>query len=116
MTVEGKGRKASYDEDYKKANYDRIMFRVKKGVAGTYKSAAEKLGIGQSEFHRSAAEEFIQTHLLEGAPLPMKTPKPTESFSTADKALVAEFNQLPADVQKSIRQIIQAFNRKSTTD
>lgn len=50
------------DYDYKKANYDQILIRVKKGKQADYREAAAALGLGQMELFRQAVDEFIARH------------------------------------------------------
>lgn len=94
------------NDEYKKENYDQILVRVKKGKREEYRTAAEGLGLGQMELFRAAVEEFIKNHAGEKVTLEVKP----ESISAADRRLLDEFNQLPADVQKKTLALIRAIN------
>lgn len=106
-TGEQSNKKSVYDQEYKKANYDNILVRIKKGKREEYTQAAAELGLGQAEMIRLAIEEYIANH---GGEIPASTSKP-ESISVADKRLVEEFNQLPVDAQKSLMKFLKVINQ-----
>ena len=101
--------------EYQKEKYDNVSFKVPKGKSLEYKQAAQDFGMGQSEMFRLAVEKFIAEQSLQDLPVRIikpastKTPPPV-AISAADKRLVEEFNQLPADVQKKTLALIRAIN------
>ena len=42
--------------------YDQVLTKVKKGVKGKWKQAAELRGLGLMELVRNGVEEYIQNH------------------------------------------------------
>ena len=108
LTQEQRTKKDIYDQEYKKANYDQIAIRVKKGKREEYQQAAEDFGLGQAEMFRLAIEYFISERRLQEFK-PASSPKP-ESISAADKRLVEEFNQLPVEAQKHFLKAFKAIN------
>lgn len=104
------------DYEYKKANYDNILFRVKKGKADDYRQAAQDLGIGFWELIQSGVEEFIQNHaggdFLPVKPAPMNKEQPAEKLSAQEKTLLAEFNRLPVDAQKALLKFLKTLNER----
>lgn len=106
-------KKAAYDNNYKKENYDQILFRVKKGKREEYRAAADELGLGQMELFRQAVEEFIQRHAGEvnlPTPTPTPTTQPAEQISATQRRLLDAVNQLSADAQKSLIKFLQSLN------
>ncbi len=98
--------------DYKKANYDQILFRVKKGKREEYQQVAESLGLSFWAFLQSGVEEYISNHAGE-----VMTPQPKpEPLSAADKQLVEEFARLPADAQKYFLKAFKAINQTKGGD
>ena len=98
------------DYEYKKARYDSILFRVKKGKADEYRQSAQDLGIGFWELIQSAVEEFIANH-AGGDFLPIVKPAsiapPIEKLTSQEKTLLTEFNRLPPSTQKIIVKLIR---------
>ena len=103
-----------YDREYKKLNYDNILVRVKKGKKEEYQQSADSLGLGQAEMIRQAIEEFIQNHA--GENLSLATQNQEQKLSAADKKLIEEFNQLPAETQKALIKLIQSINQNAKQD
>lgn len=105
-------KKKEYDQTYKKANYDHIAFHVKKGKREEYKQAADDFGISLRELFQTSVEEFIAERSLQSLPVKPAsiTPPPAEKLTSQEKTLLAEFNQLPADVQKSLLKLAKSIN------
>lgn len=102
-----------YDREYKKANYDNILVRVKKGKKEEYQQIADDFGFGQAEMIRLAIEEFIANHTGEVmTPAPMAA-QSANKLSAADKQLLDEFSKLPADAQKSLMKFLKTINGTS---
>ena len=97
---------AEYEQ--RKANYDQVLFRVKKGKAGEYKQAAAELGIGFWELIQSGVEEYIANHAGEKLP----AAKPEEKLTADEKKLAEEFSRLPTDAQKYLLKFVRAINQK----
>lgn len=102
------------DYDYKKANYDQILIRVKKGKQQDYRQAADALGIGQMEMFRRAVDEFIQNHAAETcgelnhtqtAQIVDASPRLTGN----EKKLVDAFNNLSPEAQKALLKFLDAL-------
>ena len=99
--------------DYKKANYDQILFRVRKGKREEYQQAAESLGLSFWAFLQKGVEEYISNHANEK--IQLVTEKP-ESLSAADRRLVEEFKSLSPKNQKALREIISELVDKKGGD
>ena len=85
---------------------DRIAADVPKGKREIYKTAANDMGLSLALLIQNGVEEFIKNHAGEKVTLEVKP----ESISAADRRLLDEFNQLPADVQKKTLALIRAIN------
>lgn len=109
-------KKDAYDAEYKKANYDKIFFLVKKGKREEYKQAAEDFGLGQAEMIRLAVDTFIAEKSLQDLPTRIVKPAPQEKISDEERRLLDEFNKLPTDVQKSIAKMIRTINAELDRD
>ena len=112
-------KKATYDAEYKKAHYDNVVLRVYKGKREEYQQAAQDLGIGFWDLLQSGVEEFIASHIWSDFS-PVKpasiTPPPAQKLSAEERNLLAEFNQLPADVQKSLLKLAKSINANQTAN
>ena len=94
------------NQDYKNINYDRLAIWVKKGSRDSYKKSAAEFGISLAMLVQNGIEEFIKNHAGEKFPLEVKP----ETISATDRRLLDEFNQLPADAQKSLMKFLRAIN------
>ena len=115
------------DKEYKKNNYDSILFRVKKGKKAEYQQAASELGLGKMELMRVAVEEYIAHRRDEksvgsrdadlspvdtnNAPITCKQPE--QNLSTEQKQLIEEFNKLPVETQKAFLKLFTLINQNS---
>ena len=102
--------------EYKKANYDQILFRVKKGKREEYQQAAESFGIGFWALLQAGVEEYIANHGGEEFNTASIGAKETEKLSAADKKLVENFNALSPKSQKALREIISELVDKKGGD
>ena len=109
------------DKEYKKNNYDSILFRVKKGKKAEYQQAASELGLGKMELMRVAVEEYIAHRRDEksvgsrdadlspvdtnNAPITCKQPE--QNLSTEQKQIIEEFNKLPVETQKAFLKLLE---------
>lgn len=105
-------------QKYDQKSYDQILIKVRKGKRDEYKEKALELGFGQMEMIRAAIEEFIQRHAGEDfseanqltATSMSTVEKPGETLSLEEKKLLEDFRQMPANLQKHVRGLIQAIN------
>ena len=104
-----------YDREYKKANYDNILVRVKKGKKEEYQQVADDFGFGQAEMFRLAIEEFIANHTGEVMIPAQMAARSADKLSAEQKRLLAEFSKLPADAQKSLMKFLKTINGTSKT-
>lgn len=95
--------------EYKKANYDSVYLMLQKGKRDEYKQAAEDFGISLRELVQTSVESFIAEKSYRDFES-LKPAPPAEKLSTEQKQLLAEFDKLPPDVQKSIVKMIRAIN------
>ena len=112
-------KKDAYDAEYKRNNYDKIFFLVKKGKRAEYQQAAENFGLGQAEMIRLAVETFIAERSLQDLPVkpaPMAKEQPAEKLTSTEKNLLDEFNRLPVDVQKAFLKTFKAINAAQDAD
>lgn len=112
-------KKDTYDKEYKRLNYDTILFRVKKGKREEYQQAAKDFGLGQAEMFRQAIEQFIAERSLQDfslvKPAQIYRQPPIEKISAEERRLLDEFDKLPPDIQKSVIKMIQSIPN-STAD
>lgn len=111
-------KKDAYDAEYKKANYDQVSIRVKKGKRLEYQQAAADFGLGYAEMIRLAVETFIAERSLQDLPVKpaSMTKQPTEKLTSQERTLLDEFNRLPVDVQKAFLKTFKAINAAQDAD
>lgn len=108
-------KKDVYDAEYKRNNYDKIFFLVKKGKRAEYQQAAEDFGMTQAEMIRLAVETFIAEKSLQDLPVkpaPINKQQTAEKLSSAERALLDEFNRLPVDSQKALLKFLKTLNER----
>ena len=102
------------DYEYKKANYDQILIRVKKGKQVAYTATAAALGIGRMEMFRRAVDEFIQNHAAETCG-ELNHTQPAQIVDTSprltgdEKKLIDAFNNLSPEAQKALLKFLDAL-------
>lgn len=114
MTIAERTKKDIYDQEYKKANYDQVSIRVKKGKREEYQQAAENFGLGYAEMIRLAVETFIAERSLQDLPVKpasMNKQPTAEKLTSSERTLLDEFNQLPTDAQKSLIRFLRSVNQ-----
>lgn len=119
------------DYSYKKANYDQILIRVKKGKQQDYRQAADTLGLGQMEMFRRAVDEFIARHVgtaegvaLHGDETPPLSAETTEIGNVGEEMPItnisgdqtAQNQQVSAQVQTIAATCKAAPNRITAAD
>ena len=110
INQEQKTKKDIYDQEYKKANYDQIAIRVRKGKKDEYQQAADEFGLGQAEMIRLAIEYFIsERRLQEFKPFSVNKP---ESISANERKLLDAFAKCPEHVKPAIRKILEELATK----
>ena len=103
------------DYEYKKANYDQILIRVKKGKQVAYTEAAAALGIGRMEMFRRAVDEFIANHAAETYGGELNHTQPAQIVDTSprltgdEKKLIDAFNNLSPEAQKALLKFLDAL-------
>ena len=95
------------NQAYKKANYDHILFRVKKGVNEQYTEwAAAAMGVGQMEMIRRAIDEYIANHGGEGVP----TVAPVKPALTVEQRKILDAtDSLPESSRKALLKFLQTL-------
>ena len=91
-----------------------IATDVSKEKGEFYRATAMELGISLSKLVQISVEEFIQNHAGENFSLVAQNQE--QKLSAADKKLIEEFNQLPADTQKALIKLIQSINQNAKQD
>ena len=102
------------DYDYKKANYDQILIRVKKGKQAEYTAAATALGLSKMEMFRQAVDEFIARHAPEkvgelNQTQPAQIVDASPQLTGDEKRLVDAFNNLSPEAQKALLKFLDAL-------
>ena len=102
------------DYEYKKANYDQILIRVKKGKQVAYTATAAALGIGRMEMFRRAVDEFIQNHAAEtygelNHTQPAQIVDTSPRLTGDEKKLIDAFNNLSPEAQKALLKFLDAL-------
>ncbi len=101
----------STNQAYKKANYDQILFRVKKGVNEQYTQWAAAMGVGKMEMIRRAIDEYIANHGGEGVQevAPVKS-APIGTMLTAEQRKILEaVDSLPESSRKALLKFLQTL-------
>lgn len=91
---------STYDQQYKAANYDSILVRVRKGKREEYKQVADNCGLGLMELFRRGVEEFIANH---GGEIP--APR-VDAITSEQRKILDALGELPPAVRKSIVKLI----------
>ena len=98
----------STNQAYKKANYDQILFRVKKGVNEQYTQWAAAMGVGKMEMIRRAIEEYIANHGGEHV-APVKS-APIGTVLTAEQRKILDaVDSLPESSRKALLKFLQTL-------
>ena len=100
--------------EYKKTHYEQILVRVKKGKRDEYKDAAEKLGVGQMELFRIAADEYISNHAGEKITPPVPTTTPENELSSEDKRLLDSAGKLTPEARKQLVKFLEILTARAT--
>ena len=92
-----------------------VAAEVSKDKGAFYREQAARLNLSLSMLIQSGVEEFIQRHLNELEPIvkpaPMvKEQQTAEKLTSTERTLLAEFNQLPVDAQKSLIRFLRSVN------
>ena len=96
-------------DKYRKEKRDQMTVEIPKGKREVYKQIAADLGISLALLVQFSVEDYGRNHGSENA-LSIGAEE-SERFSAADRKLVEEFNQLPADTQKAITKLIATINQ-----
>lgn len=114
------GQKISRQK-YESKAYDQVLIKVKKGKREEYRQAAESLGLGQMELFRTAVEEYLQKHGVEGyalvqagegvIPATSKV-EPTEKLTADERRLVQAASKVPNDTRKLFLKLVEDLAAK----
>ncbi|MBD3879275.1 MAG: hypothetical protein SR1Q5_06275 [Quinella sp. 1Q5] len=91
--------------DHRKANYDQILFRVKKGKREEYQQAAGNLGIGFWALIQHGVEEYIANH---GGEIIQKPE--AEKLTAEERRLLTAFAKLPKNAQINLIKTLEALS------
>ena len=106
------------NEKFLKEKCDRITADVPKGKRDAYKQIAAELNISLASLIQVGVEEYARAHAGEDfseanqltATSTSTIEKPGETLSREEKKLLEDFRQMPANLQKHVRGLIQAIN------
>ena len=102
---------------YRSEKRDQISVDVPKGKRDAYKQIAAELNISLASLIQVGVEEYARTHAGEDFSAANQVAagvstdeKPGETLSREEKKLLEDFRQMPANLQKHVRGLIQAIN------
>ena len=102
---------------YQQEKCDRLIADVPKGKREVYKRIAAELNLSLASLIQVGVEEYARAHAGEDwtanqlTATSMSTDeKPGETLSREEKKLLEDFRQMPANLQKHVRGLIQAIN------
>lgn len=103
---------------YQQEKCDRLTADVPKGKREVYKRIAAELNLSLASLIQVGVEEYARTHAGEDfseanqltATSTSAVEKPGETLSREEKKLLEDFRQMPANLQKHVRGLIQAIN------